>query len=76
MFDSSIFAQRVRMARLSKKLTQSALAEVLGVTKTYVSDLERSRRTTTIEKFVTLADVLDVSTDYLFGRTDDPNSHK
>lgn len=75
MFDSLIFAKRIRETRLSKRLSQDDLAKELGVTKTFVSDLERSRRTTTIEKLVAVADILDVSLDYLTGRSDDPRRY-
>lgn len=72
MFDKNIFAQRLRSLRTGKKLSQDQLALDLAVTKTYVSDIERSRRTTTLEKCVELADYFDVPLDYLVGRSDDP----
>ena len=43
---------------------------MLGVTPTQISDMERGRRTTTLEKAVELADYFGVSLDYLVGRTD------
>ena len=75
MFDKNIFAARIKELRLSKKLRQDDLAILLGVTKTQISDIERARRTTTLEKSYELADYFDVSLDYLVGRSDDPTRH-
>ena len=72
MFDAKVFADNVRALRTSRGLSQDDLAAALGVTKTFVSDIERSRRTTTIEKLIALADYFDVSLDWLVGRLDDP----
>jgi len=76
MFSKNIFSERIKKLRLSKYLKQSNIAEVIGVTITQISDIERGRRTTTIENLVALADYFDVSLDYLVGRTDNPDSHK
>ncbi|MDR2558547.1 MAG: helix-turn-helix domain-containing protein [Oscillospiraceae bacterium] len=67
-----LFAERVRNLRYEKKLKQEDIVIVLGVTKTWLSDIERGRRTTTLEKAVELADYFGVSLDYLVGRTDNP----
>lgn len=75
MFDKNIFAQRFRSLRTAKKMSQDQLAVALSVTKTYVSDIERARRTTTLEKCYELADYFDVSLDYLVGRSDDPTRY-
>lgn len=75
MFDKNIFAQRFKSLRINKKLSQDNLADELSVTKTFVSDIERARRTTTLEKCCEIADYFDVSLDYLVGRSDDPSRH-
>lgn len=71
-----IFAERVKVARRGKGLSQDALAKTIGATKPYISGIELGRRTTTIEKLVELADVLEVSIDYLCGRTDKPEINR
>jgi transcriptional regulator with XRE-family HTH domain len=48
------------------------LGNALGISKPAISDIERERRTTTIEKLVEIAEVLNCSIDYLTGRSDDP----
>jgi DNA-binding XRE family transcriptional regulator len=72
MFNGNLFAARIRGLRVQKNLSQTELGAVLGMTKPAISDLERGRRTTTIEKLVELADYFNVSVDYLVGRSDDP----
>lgn len=75
MFLKETFAERVKAVRLQKGYTQESLAQSLGQSKVFISGLEIGRRTTTIEKLVELADVLEVSIDYLVGRSDDPTRH-
>ena len=75
MFLKNIFADRIKSLRKAKKVTQSDISELLGVTKTQVSDLENGKTTTSIERLCTLADYFDVSLDYLVGRSDDPKRH-
>ena len=72
MFVQECFAERIRSLRLENKLSQDDLAKILNVSKTYVSDIERVRRTTTLDKLVELANALNCSTDYLLGLTDNP----
>lgn len=43
-----------------------------GGTATLISDLEKGRRTTTLEKLTELAQYYNISTDYLLGLTDEP----
>ena len=72
MFDQNAFSDRLKALRIERKLKQDDIAVIMGVTKTQVSDMERKRRTTTLEKAVILADYFNVSLDYLVGRSDDP----
>ncbi len=76
MFSKEIFAERVKTLRKKKKLKQSELGNMVGLTYTAISDIERGRRTTTMEKLDVLADFFDVSVDYLMGRTDNPKMNQ
>jgi transcriptional regulator with XRE-family HTH domain len=67
-----MFAQRLRSARKAKKLTQEELANLVGTTKTTISNYETGYSTPSFEVLSDLASVLDVSTDYLLGRSDEP----
>ena len=76
MFSKDIFAERVRTLRKKKNIKQSELGEIVGLTYTAISDIERGRRTTTMEKLDALADYFEVSVDYLMGRTDNPDMNR
>ena len=71
-----LFSKRVKNIRKERNLKQSDIAGPLGVTVAWLSDIERGRRTTTLEKAVELAEFFDVSLDYLVGRTDFPEVNK
>lgn len=76
MFNKTIFCERLKALRIQQNLSQSQFGTMLGMSKPAISDIERGRRTTTIEKLVEIADYFDVSIDFLTGRCDNPNSHK
>ena len=65
-------AERLRKLRTDKKVNQTTIATLLGVTKTQISDLENNKVSTSIERLIKLADYFDVSLDYLVGRSDEP----
>ena len=72
MFDIKIFGERLRAAREQKKISQKSVAELLGVTRTQISDIENGKTGTSMARLVTLAEFYHASTDYLLGITDDP----
>jgi transcriptional regulator with XRE-family HTH domain len=76
MFSKEIFGKRVKELRINKNIKQSELGEIVGLTCTAISDIERARRTTTLEKLEALADYFEVSVDYLMGRTDNPKVNR
>ncbi|MBU5670280.1 helix-turn-helix domain-containing protein [Paenibacillus brevis] len=65
---------RVAFWRKKIKLTQEELAEKINLTKAAVSNYENGHSKPSDETLVAIADVLDVDTDYLLGRTDQPRS--
>lgn len=54
-------ANNLRRLRLEKKLSQEAFADVVGIHRTYVSDLERAARNPTIKLVDAVAMALGVS---------------
>ncbi len=68
MLEKSLFAERVKRLRRSMKVTQDMLAELLGVTRTQISDIENGKTTTTLERICVLANYFNVSLDFLTGR--------
>jgi transcriptional regulator with XRE-family HTH domain len=55
-----IYARNLRKYRLEAKLSQEALANEAGVDRTYISALERSVYSASIDMIERLASVLDV----------------
>jgi transcriptional regulator with XRE-family HTH domain len=75
--DKKMLAVRIKELRIMNGLTQEPFGELFGLTKATISNLETGYRDllTTISKLVEIADHFDVSTDWLLGRTDNPQSH-
>jgi transcriptional regulator with XRE-family HTH domain len=66
-----IQSDRLRQARQRAHLSQQQLGALIGQDQQYVSKLERAILPgMTVETLERLAHTLDVSTDYLLGRTD------
>lgn len=63
-----IFGKRLREVRKSKKITQQELADRLGIKRNTYSDWENGKTDPSFEILVKLADLFDVSLDWLFGR--------
>lgn len=57
--------KRIREARKQKSLTQQQLAEMLGITDVYVSEIERGNKMPSIPLFIAIVETLDISADYL-----------
>lgn len=68
MVTSNIFPQRLKELRLKKGLTQTELGEKVGVKQNTFTNWENGKREPNFENLVKLADLLDVSLDWLFGR--------
>ena len=72
MFSRVIFGSRLRQIRQKHGDSQAEAAAVVGGTATLISDMEKGRRTTTLDKLVQLAQHYNISADYLLGLTDEP----
>lgn len=64
------FYKHLREARKAKRFTQEELAEEANISRVMVSRYESGTVIPTVDVLVSLANALDVSTDYLLGRTD------
>ncbi|GIO33208.1 HTH-type transcriptional regulator ImmR [Paenibacillus albilobatus] len=67
---------RLKNEREKKGWSQMYVAERLGITNTVLSNYERDYRDPDTGMLKKLADLYDVDTDYLLGRTDVPRSYK
>lgn len=68
---SAIFPERLRTARELRKLNQGELAQRSGLQDSAISHFETGTRKPSFDNLRRLADALDVTTDYLLGRTAD-----
>lgn len=64
------FNVRLKQLRQKNKLTQSELADILGLKPTAISNYESKRNEPSFDKLVALSKYFDVSCDYLLGVTD------
>ena len=72
MFDINIFGGRLRSLRKEKNLVLADIAQLLDVSTSQVSDMEKGNSATSLSRLVLLAEFYHVATDYLLGITDDP----
>lgn len=63
------FGERVRQCRKELGWTQRDLADNTGLKESWVSHFETGRRKPSFASLLKLADGLDVSADFLLGRT-------
>ena len=72
MYSAKTFADRLLLARRDMRWDQSELASKSGVSRGYISEIERGvKRNIGVEIVVSLADALGVSVSYLLGLSDD-----
>lgn len=64
------FSTRLRKARLNRKLTQEQLGKMVNVTKVSISGYENGNRTPDLETLQNIANVLDISLDWLLCRSE------
>lgn len=64
------FKTRLFELRKTYKLTQRDMANKLGISQPSYIRYERGEAEPTIERLIIIADIFDVSLDYLTGRTD------
>lgn len=71
--DNIQMASKIKQTCKEKHITISQLLKECGIRKSLIYDLEKRNYTPSIASVYVIADYLDVSTDYLLGRTDEPN---
>lgn len=71
-----MYFRRLRDLREDNDLTQTQIAELLGIQQTVYSRYERGFQNIPLEFLLILADYYQVSTDYILGRTNNPQLQK
>ena len=69
---SAVFSERVRDLRAKKGVSQQKVADEVGVTKVGYQYYEYGRKLPGFKTLSKLADFFEVSTDYLLGRSNEP----
>ncbi len=72
----SILSKRLRKCRNEKGLTQNQMAIHCNITEKAYQNYELMLREPKLEILIKIADVFDVSVDYLIGRTDNKQMNK
>ena len=70
-----MFNTRLRSTRLLRKLTQQNMADALNISLNGYQKYEQAERSPSLDCLVHIADILDVSIDYLLFRDDFIESH-
>ncbi len=65
-----IFKQKLKEERINNGYTQAQLAELLGIKQPSYIRYEKGTSEPSLETLAAIADILDVSVDYLLGRKD------
>lgn len=61
-----VFASNLKKYRTQKGLSQEIFAEMSGLHRTYISSIERERRSIALENVQKIADALNIDTYLLF----------
>ena len=69
-----MFGKRLGELRRSKGLKQQDLAKMIPVSQSSIGMWESEKREPNLETIRLLADFFDVTTDYLLGKSDNPDS--
>lgn len=76
MYNSALLYERITNTLQKQNKSAKAMCADLGIGLNTVHTLRNSPNGITTAKLYAIADYLDVSADYLLGRTDNAESHK
>lgn len=68
-----LISERLKTLRVQNGLTQSQLGDAIGVTKVSVSGYESGKRVPDLNTLVRIADIFEVTVDFLLGREEKVN---
>ena len=74
MSESDAFPERLKSAREMRKLTQVELGTKANLPSTSIAHFEAGKRKPSFFNLQKLSEALEVTTDYLLGRSDEPAS--
>ena len=65
MLDHKAIGTRIRLRRLELNLSQEELAEIVGISPSFVGHIERAEKSATLDTYDRICEVLGLSLDYL-----------
>ncbi len=68
----AVFSERIKALRCERGMTQETLGKIIGVKPDSIYTYEKGKSYPEVRNLIILADYFGVSTDYLLGRTDNP----
>jgi transcriptional regulator with XRE-family HTH domain len=68
--DAKLLGKRIRDRRTARQISQKDLATQVGVSPSAVNQYEKGEKIPSTNTLINIADVLDVSSDYLLGASD------
>ena len=60
-----VIGDRLRQIRLTRKMSQNELAEATDLSASFISNIEQGKQAMSVKALIAIAQVLDVSTDWL-----------
>ncbi len=73
LYKGDVMEFRLKALRKSRNISQQKLAIDLDMNQNSISRYENGEREADYRTLIAISDYFDVSTDYLLGRTDNPN---
>jgi len=70
------FSTRLKELRKEMKLTQEEFGKMINKTRSTIAGYETERKQPDYETLISIANIFDISVDYLLGRTDIRNPYK
>ena len=67
-----VVAKRLKQLRVGMSIPQTKIGELFSIPQSSIYRYEYGQSSPSFENMVRFADYFDVSLDYIFGRTDDP----
>lgn len=70
------YSEIIRRLRKERKITQTEMGKVLGISQRYYCDMERNKRNFRVEDIIALAQFFELSTDEILGLKEIDESKK
>ena len=71
-----IYGEKIKKARIKKRMKQEEVAEIIGVHQTAISQYERGARNPTLKKLNRICDVLEINASDVMEKIDIKNKTK